>query len=251
MSFWPKKITFPDIALNSLWAMISGFIGSILILIIVFWTSSILNTSIPNTFSQQQLWAGTNSMFPFILSFITFIATMVSLICSSILLHMTSPERYKKNMTTYGQLGFFGILTYICITPVYIYTGLISYDNIMLVFIIHCIILAFWSSLILEILNNYRYILTWFYGSFVALFFTSIFILTLFWSIQWWYAKLLSMLIMLPLINTSLVFFKGIFEIWYYHYNRLTNLDGLWDIFYRIEQEEKEALREEEEKNNI
>ncbi len=251
MSFGPKKITLSDIGLNSLWAMISGFIGSIIILIIVFWSSSILGASIPNTFSQQQLGATTNSMFPFILSFITFIATMVSLVCSSILLHMTSPERYKKNTTTYAQLGFFGILTYMCITPVYIYTGLLSYDNIMIVFIIHCIVLAFWSSLILEILNNYRYILTGVYGSFIALFFTSIFTLILFGSIQGGYAKLLSMLIMLPLINTSLVFFKGIFELWYYHYNRLTNLDGLWDIFYQIEQEEKEALREEEQKNSI
>jgi hypothetical protein len=65
------------------------------------------------------------------------------------------------------------------------------------------------------------------------------------------YVKLLSMLIMLPLINTTLVFFKGLFELVYYHYHRLTNLDGLGDIFYQIEQEEKENQQEEEEKNNL
>jgi hypothetical protein len=59
------------------------------------------------------------------------------------------------------------------------------------------------------------------------------------------------MLIMLPLINTSLTFFKGLFELVYFHYNRMTNLDGLGDIFYQIEQEEKENLKEEEEKNNL
>ena len=250
MSFWPRKIIIQDVALNSLWVCIAGFIWSILILIIVFATSSML--SVPETFNQARLdgWSS-NPMFPFILSFITFIATMVSLLLSAALLHMTDWERYKKNIVIYGQLGFFGILTYICITPVYIYTWLLSYDNIMIVFIFHCIVLAFWSSLLLEILNNYRYILTGFYGSFIGLFFTSIIVISFFSSMESWYAKLLSLLIILPLINTSLIFFKWIFELAYYHYNKVTNLDGLGDIFYQIEQEEKEILREEEAKNNL
>lgn len=235
MTFWPQKITIQDIALNSLWAMIAGFIGSILILIIVFTTSSII--SIPGTFEQASLWGSTNSMFPFVLSFVTFIATMVTLVLSSIFLNMTSPERYKKNITSYGQLAFFGILTYLCMTPIYIYMGLSDYENIMVVFIIHCMMLTFGASLILEILNNYRYILIGFYGSFIGLFFTSVLTLMLFSSMESGYVKLLSMLIMLPLINTTLVFFKWLFELTYFHYNRITNLDGLGDIFYQIQQE--------------
>ena len=41
------------------------------------------------------------------------------------------------------------------------------------------------------------------------------------------------------------------FDLLYFHYNRFTNQDQIWDIFYQIELEEKEALREEEEKNSI
>jgi len=249
MSYGPKQIRLSDIGLNALWWMISWFIGSVIILIIVFFASSFI--SIPWQFEQFSLSWSTNGLFPFVLSFITFIATLITLILSSILLHMTSPERYKKNTTTYWQLWFFGILTYMCITPVYIYTGLISYDNIMIVFIIHCLVLSFWSSILLEILNNYRYILIGFYGSFIALFFTSIFTILLFWAFDSWYAKLLSLLIMLPLINTCLILFKWLFEFVYYHYNRITNLDWLWDIFYQIQQEEQQLLREEEAKNNL
>ena len=73
----------------------------------------------------------------------------------------------------------------------------------------------------------------------------------LFGSMESGYVKLLSMLIMLPLISICLTFFKWLFELAYFHYYRLTNLDGLGDIFYQIEQEEKEALRDEENKNNI
>ena len=248
MSFWPKSISIWDVWLGSLWALIAGFIGSIMILIIVFVISSMI--SIPETFEQSRLGITTNPMFPFILSFITFVATMVTLIISAIFWHMIDPERYSGNRTSYGQLGFFGILTYICITPIYIYTGLINYDNIMIVFIIHCMVLTFWSSLLLEILNNYRYVLTWFYGSFIGLFFTSILVVSMFSSMDSGYARLISLLVILPLVNVSLVFFKWLFELAYFHYNRITNLDQLWDIFYQIEQEEKEELRQEEIKNN-
>lgn len=249
MSFWPKSLSLQDVAVNSLWALIAGFIGSIIILIIIFSFSGII--SVPGQFEQAQLSGETNPMFPFILSCITFLATTITLLLSWLLIHMTNPERYRWSRTSYAQLAFFGILTYMCITPLYIATGVMDYDNIMIVFIIHCITLAFWSSLLLEILNNYRYVLTWFYGSFIGLFFTVIFVVSIFASLDTGYAKLISLLIMLPLINTSLVFFKWLFELLYYQYYRFTNLDPLGDIFYQIEQEEKESLREEEQKNTL
>ena len=52
---------------------------------------------------------------------------------------------------------FFSFLTYICITPVYIYIGMQNYEHIMTIFLFHITILTFGTSIILEILNNYRY----------------------------------------------------------------------------------------------
>lgn len=250
MSFWPRKILIWDIALNTLGALIAGFIGSIIILTIVFATSSII--SIPATFDSARLdgWSN-NPMFPFILSFITFFSTMISFFIGTTILHMTDPIRYKKSTLAYGQIWIFAIITYICITPIYIYTGLINYDYIMIVFIIHCIVLALGTSLILELLNNYRYILVGFYGSFIWVFFTSIMTVIIFSSVESGKAKLLSLLIILPLINTSLTLFKWIFEMLYYKFHILSNTDIFWDIFYRLEQEEQEILREEEIKNNL
>lgn len=190
-------------------------------------------------------------MFPFVLSFITFISTMVSLFLSAKLLHLTDTERYKKSSVISAQLAFFGILTYICITPVYIYTGMIDYNNIMLVFIIHCLILSFGTSLLLEVLNNYRYILVSFYGSFIAVFFTTILGVYIFSSFESGYAKLLSLLFLLPLIQGSLTLFKGLFELGYYGYYSATNMDQLGDIFYQIEQREAEEIREETQKNTL
>jgi hypothetical protein len=103
----------------------------------------------------------------------------------------------------------------------------------------------------LEILNNYRYVLVSIYWSFVWLFFSIIIVGLIFSSFDSGQAKLISLLFLLPLINFTQVFFKGVFDLLYFHYNRFTNQDQIWDIFYQIENEEKEALREEEEKNSI
>jgi len=250
MSSGPKKILLSDVAISALWWLISGFIWSIIIILVVFMASSFL--SVPWTFEQARLvWGSTNSLFPFIFSFITLIASTITLLLWAKVLHMIDSQRYKSNSIIYWQLGFFALITYISMIPIYIYTGLISYDYIMIIFIIHVITLAFWSSILLEIMNNYRYILLGFYGSFIGLLFTCIIVVVLFNSIESGQAKLLSLLIIIPLVNTSIIFFKWLFELVYYHYHKFTNLDGLWDIFYAVEQEEKELLREEEQKNNL
>jgi len=249
MSFGPKKIELQDIAMSALGGLIAWLIASVIILIIVFGSSSII--SIPGTFEQARLGLGTNGMFPFILSFITFIATTIMILLTYKLFQMIHSERYKRSLITYGQISFFWILTYIFFTPIYIFTGIQSYDNIMLVFILHATILSFGTSIIIEVLSNYRYILTWIYGSFVGVFITGIITMSIFSSFSSGYAKLISLLVLLPIINTCIILFKQLFEFAYYYYNQYTNLDQLGDIFYQIEVEEKELLREEEEKNSI
>jgi hypothetical protein len=166
-------------------------------------------------------------------------------------LNVTSPEKYKKNVVIVGQIAFFAVLVYFFIAPIYIFEWLKDYDNIMYIFLFHVLILSFWTSIIIEILNNYRYVLLWLYWSFIGLFFSAIITLFVFTSFSWGYAKLILLVILLPVINFLMTFFKQTFELIYFHYNRYTNLDQLWDIFHTIENEEKELLREEEQKNSI
>jgi hypothetical protein len=149
------------------------------------------------------------------------------------------------------QIAFLSLLTYIFITPMYIFAWLRDYDYIMIVFLLHIIIVSFWTSIILEIINNYRYILTWLYWSFVWLFISIIITYVVYTSFTSWSAKLISLMLLLPIINFSITFFKQLFEMVYFRYHIYTNNDQLWDIFYRIEQEEKQLQKEEEEKNSI
>lgn len=249
-SYGPKKVLIQDIAVNALWACISGFLGSIIILLIVFSTSKFID--IAGTFQSANLAGGTtNPMFPFVLSIITFVATLITVLVWTKLLTMTDSEKYKSQGEIYGQIGFFAILLYLCFTPIYIYTGIQNYENILTVFIAHVLLFSFGSSLIIELLNNYRYVLIGLYWNFIALCAASSITLLLFYSMSTGQAKLIIMLIIIPLILTTMSLIKWLFEFLYYSYYKFTNLDGLGDIFYRIEQEERESMQEEEQKNSI
>ena len=249
MSFWPNKITFQDVLINSLWSLIAWIVWWIIILLITFLLGNSIN--IPKTFATAQIWLETNSIFPLILSIITLIWTTFTIFLTAKLLNMTSSERYKKNVVISGQLAFFAFILYVFITPVYIYAGLIDYDYIMYIFLAHTLLVIFWTSLILELLNNYRHILIWLYWSFIWLFVSLTITTIIFTSLETGTARLVSLLLLLAIINFSITFFKQLFELAYYHYYKYTNLDQLGDIFYQIEMEEKEQLREEEEKNTI
>jgi len=249
MSFWPQKINFQDIMINSLWSLIAWIVWSIVILLITFLTWNSLD--IPGTFATAQIWLESSTIFPLMLSVITLIWTTITVFLTYKLLNMTSELRYKKNIVISWQIAFFAFITYVFITPVYIYSGLIDYEYIMYVFLAHTLIVTFWTSIILELLNNYRHILIWIYWSFAWLFISMAITLFIFTSFDTGTAKLLSLVLLLPIINFTITFFKQLFELAYYYYYQYTNQDQLWDIFYQIEMEEKELLRIEEEKNSI
>ncbi len=249
MSFWPNKISFRDVIINSLWSFWAWIIWSIIILFLVFATSGLID--IPAWFDSMRMWSNTNTIFPIFLSVIALIWTFATMFLTYFILSLTDPDKYKKNIIIYGQLAFFTILVYFFITPVYIFEWLKNYEFIIYIFLAHVLILSFWISLLSEILNSYTYVLTWIYGSFIWLFSSSIIALSIFTFFPSWYAKLISLVILLPIINFLMTFFKQLFELLYFYYYKYTTLDSLWDIFRTIELEEKEKQREEEEKNMV
>ena len=245
-SFWPRNIRFSEIGLNTLGQLIAGFIGSIIILIIVFMTARFLEFWAIIEGSQR---TSENSLFPIILSLITFVGTTASFLLGTKLFQLTDPEKYRPNSIIYSQLVFYGIFVYIFLTPVYLITGWVSYDMLMIVSIIHALVLSLWTSLIQEILSNYRYLLLWVYASFVGTFFATTFVILFFSLFEGGQARLMSLLLILPIIYTSVAFFKGLSELLYARYYNFTSLDPLWDIHLQLEKEAQEELKELEQKN--
>ena len=246
-SFWPRNIKISEVAINTLGQLIAWFIGSIIILIIVFASARVLDigSAISTTWNGPER----STIFPIVLSMITYVGTTASFLLGTKLFQLTDPEKYRPNNIIYSQLVFYGIFVYIFLTPVYLITGGVSGDMLMIVTIIHALVLALGTSIIQEILSNYRYLLLWVYASFVGTFFASAFVILFFTLFESGFARLISLLLILPLIYTSVAFFKWLSELLYARYYNFTNLDPLWDIHMRLEREAAEELKELEEKN--
>lgn len=249
MYLTPRKQKISDIMINSIWAFIAWVIWTIIIIIITFIMSNYLD--IVSAFENKELWVKTSSIFPIVISLITLLWTSVASFLSYFILSLTDSEKYKRNNFIFWQLALLQVLIYIFISPIYIYMWLINYDNIMIVYIFHVLIIIFSTSIILEIFNNYRYILIWFYWSFIWLFISILFTIYIFNSFWDWFAKLIILTLLLPIINFTTTLIKQIFELLYHTYYTYTWLDQLWDFFYQIEQEENDKVNIEVEKNTI
>jgi len=247
---WPRKVSIWDVWVNAAWAFISGIIWSVLLLVLIFWVSWIIDV----WWAFKKTWlshANEISMtFPFLLSIITFFVSIIVMFITYFFLTKTDPNKFWETQIHKWQIAFFAIITYIFITPVYIYTWMLDVENIIYVFMVHIFILFFWLSIILEILNNFRYILVWLYGTFIWIFLTWIIIIAIFLNLDSWYAKLLSLLAILPLINWLIIFFKWLFELLYYKYYSMTWMDQLWDIIRQVELEENEQYQMAVEENS-
>ncbi len=248
--FWPRKIKIIDVLMTTAGAFIAWVIGSVLLLFIVFLFGWIID--IPSQFKWVTLsmWWN-NPLFPFVLSFITFVVSVIVAMVTYYFLTIIDSEKYKKTIIHFWQISFFAIIIYIIFIPVYVVVGMNNYNAIMYVFILHILLLSFWEILILELLNNYRYILLWVYASFFWLWLSAIavvFIFSLFWD---GYAKLLSLLLILPLSNACMLFFKGLFDLLYYQYFMVTGKDQLGDIFEQIKQEDIDEYNQAASESNL
>ena len=245
----PRQQNFSNILINSLWSFISWVIWSIIIIIITFIMSNLFN--VVWMFWDSSIGIKISPAFPFIFSLITLLWVTISSLLTYKILNMTDPEKYKKNSVIFWQLSFFQIIWYIMMIPLYIYTWKNNFDMIMYVFTFHILLIGFWINIILEIFNNYRYILLGLYWTIIWLFFSILFCFFIFSTFSAWYSKITILISLLPFSNFIITFFKQLFELVYSMYYRFTTLDPMWDIFYQIEVEEEEKLREEEEKNTI
>ena len=242
--FGPKNTSFQEVLVTALWGLVAGTIWSLFILLVMFLFGNYFN--ITSNLSTNDLTNSTNSIFPLILSLVSLFWISITLFLTYFFLTLINEDRFKKNRIITGQIAFFSLMAYIFFTPIYIYAGIMSYSNIMLVFLGHALLVTFGANIIMEVLNNYRYVLIGIYGSFVWLFISGIITILIFSSFSPGFARLVSLLFLLPLINSSIILCKGIFELAYLKYQRSTNMDQLWDIFYQIEMEEKENIRQEQ-----
>lgn len=235
-NYWPKKTNIVDVIINASWTLMSWIIWSIFLIIFVFIITNLMD--LPTNLSTQTQFGSNNPLLPFILSLITFLISFITSYINYYFLSLTESIKYKRSSIHFFNLLLFSIIIYIFFAPIYVIFWINSYENIIFIFIAHIIIINFWVVLLLEIINNYKYILLWFYWSFTWLIITSLISYFIFNFFSTWYARFLSLLLIMPLISWLIVFFKWLFELLYYKYFKLTWNDNLWDIFNQIINEE-------------
>ena len=246
-----KAESIQDSLIVSLWVFVAGLIWSIIVVVISLFLWN--NTDIFAGFRNSGSRFGTNveTLYPIVLSFVTLAWTTITCLLTYFILWMTNSERYKRNNVIFVQVALFQILIFVFILPVYVFFWGTAFQNILITYICHVLIVIFWTNMILDILNNYRYVLISIYWNFIWLFISIFVAIAFFYIFSDWYAKLFSLVFLLPIVNFITVFVKKFFEFVYYHFYRITWSDPIWDIFHKIKLEDEENEKEEAQKNMI
>lgn len=222
----PPRIEATLLGLSVIGSLISGFAGGILVFV-----------SIYLFLGGVQLT--TDGAFPYVLSLIGLFATTLTAVVTLWLNGYLFPHKYKHSSVVFGQIAIFSILFYVCITPLYIYVGGKQGNWLMFVFTIHVLIAAFGTSLIGEVLSNYRYVLLSIYGSFIGFFVTVMLSIVFFFSNSASSTTLYALMGAIIMVNFFVSGIRFCIEYLYYQYYRSTGNDQLGDIFSQIEAEEQ------------
>lgn len=225
----PPRIEATLLGLSIIGSLISGFVGGILVFVSIY-------------LFLRGVEIKTDGAFPYVLSLIGLFATVLTAIVTLWLNGYLFPRKYKHSTVVYGQIAIFSILFYICITPLYIYVGGKQSNWLMFVFTIHVLIAAFGTSLIGEVLSNYRYVLLSIYGSFIGFFVTVILSVVFFFTNSASSATLYALMGSIIMVNFFVSGIRFCVEYAYYQYYHSTGNDQLGDIFSQIEAEEQAEL---------
>ena len=224
----PVKVEPLTIWLNALWSLIWWFAGWIIILFSIYFFS--LKTG---SFS----W-----VYPYIFSLTWFFATLLTSSLNLIMNKIINPEKYKRWSITFVQVFLFSIFLYIFLAPGYLYTAYNHDEMLIYIFTIHILVSILWTSILSEVLSNYRYILIGLYWSFIGFFVSILISIITFLNVTKSNQSLYILIWVIIIINVSINVFRNIFEYIYYLLYKISWLDYLWDIFSQIESEEKEMV---------
>jgi len=155
----PSKVSFATFLLKILAAVVGGVIGTLVFIAIFVFASSIFDKI--TTLSAED---SVSPIFVFILMVITFLASTLGNIISSLLLSFTEKEKYQKRASAIYQIFVVNIIMFLLMVPVYFLGARMGFGVAAYVVGLHIILTAQASALILEIISNYKHALVGVYG---------------------------------------------------------------------------------------
>lgn len=224
---WPRKTDFTYIGLITIGSGIAGFIGGVVTLLFIFLFARSVS-------SAEGIYAYLFSLGWFFTSSITVFMTLW-------MNGVIAPDKYRQGSITFAQVAIYNVILYICVLPLYIYLWATT-TQVTYVFVAHILLSILGSSIISEILANYRYVLLGLYGSFTGFLVTSFIVVLFYINTTESQTALFGLIGVVMVGNVVTHAIRAFLEYVYYQIYKATWTDQLWDIFYQIEQEEKDAV---------
>ena len=212
--------------LNLAWSIIAWFAWWLIILISVYFFLGK---------TEAFSW-----VYPYIFSLTWFFAILFTSWLNLVMNRVINPDKYKRWSITFVQVFIFSIFLYIFLAPWYLYTAYENQTMLVYIFTIHILVGILWTSIFSEVLSNYRYILLGLYWSFIWFFVSILISILIFINLTKSNQSLYILIWAIIVVNLTVNTFRSLFEYLYYIIYKYTDFDQLWDIFYQIEQEEKE-----------
>lgn len=159
-SFGPPVLSLPMFLLKIIAGGSGGIFGSLVILVVLLISGSFLTP-----LTQESGISEVNTIFIFLLMVTIFLSTTIANILSVLFIGLTDRERYTRLSSAVYQVFIMGIFIFILTAPVYFFASSIDTTYISYALILHIIVSAQVSAMILEIVANYRYSLLGLYGT--------------------------------------------------------------------------------------
>lgn len=206
--FEPSQIRLATVVFRTFAGLFGGIIGSAVIFLIFMLTQSTLQgllTSVSTDF---------NPVFIFIVLAMAFLGTQLSAISSTALISYTQTPKYTRLTSTLVQVFMANLIIFLLLIPGYIVISQLNTEAIMYVAAIHIFFSGLISTLIMEIIADYRYAILGVYSSSIA----TLIAITLMLIIQTLTpeAAIIPLLLILPITWSCLALCIGVGEMIYW-----------------------------------
>ena len=253
--FGPRIITNYHVITRTIAGIFGGMCGTIVLIVILLLGSNIFSTinSATSTATGAAALLGNKTEINIflVIAGVTF-ASLTANIMSLLGFVLFDREKYSKFVISTIQIIIMTLVTLGCMLPSYLLVGSSYSEQLVYLVTSHLVISSLLSAFVVEIVNNYKYVMVGFYGITLGILIGV--------SVELFLAMspktgntigVLGFLILtlLPLIWTSIGFFSSLFEMLYGWLYTVYGLDWLGNMtnYIEIEEDEDESSLDDEE----
>jgi len=154
------KMPFTTFLLRLLSGIAGGVLGAVVIVVIFLVASSVLPSV--SDFQGEEI---ISPVMIFLMMIMVFLSSTAGNILAVFLMGLTEREKYTRQSSTMTQVFTVNLIIFLMMVPVYFLTASMGMEAIAYVVMLHMIITAQVSVIIMEIVSNYRHSLVGVYGT--------------------------------------------------------------------------------------